>query len=289
MFSRRSIAAGLGAAWIGGGAGLAPTLGAAKATDAGRPPFPSNPWPNGARAAVSLSYDDSLDSQLDHAVAQLEAARVKATFFLTKDNADERINDWVQVARLGHEVGNHTVTHQCDLRLYTPESFERKELRPMEDYLDTHFGQARSHLYAYPCSVTNLGPGGPNEQLARYSALLRKAGLRAARACDGPPNSLGHARLRPYDLRASTPTYDQDDPRLAMSYVRETIRQGAWAVLIFHDILPARTGPGETSMAHHEEILQWLASQPIWNAPMGEVLAYLGNQSGEGSDMRRSR
>lgn len=39
-------------------------------------------WPNGAKAAVVLTYDDALESQLDHAVPALDAAGFKATFFL---------------------------------------------------------------------------------------------------------------------------------------------------------------------------------------------------------------
>ena len=40
-------------------------------------------WPNGARVAVSLSYDDALDSQLDHAVPSLDEHGFKASFYLT--------------------------------------------------------------------------------------------------------------------------------------------------------------------------------------------------------------
>ncbi len=44
------------------------------------PPFA---YPNGAKGAVSLTYDDGLTSQLDHAVPQLDARGLKATFFLS--------------------------------------------------------------------------------------------------------------------------------------------------------------------------------------------------------------
>jgi peptidoglycan/xylan/chitin deacetylase (PgdA/CDA1 family) len=39
-------------------------------------------WPDGAKAAVVLTYDDTLESQLDHVVPALDAAGFKATFFL---------------------------------------------------------------------------------------------------------------------------------------------------------------------------------------------------------------
>ena len=37
-------------------------------------------WPNGARAAVSLSYDDTLNSQLDNAAPVLDKHGIKASF-----------------------------------------------------------------------------------------------------------------------------------------------------------------------------------------------------------------
>src|SRR4051812_24404914 len=40
-------------------------------------------WPSGAEAAVSLTYDDALGSQLRYALPVLDAAGIKATFFLS--------------------------------------------------------------------------------------------------------------------------------------------------------------------------------------------------------------
>lgn len=73
-------------------------------------------WPDGAKAAVSLGYDDALDSQLDNAVPALDRYGLKATFYLTpgQGNLPQRMEEWRQVARNGHELGNHTLFHQCD-------------------------------------------------------------------------------------------------------------------------------------------------------------------------------
>jgi len=72
-------------------------------------------WPNGARTAVSLSYDDALASQLDNAVPALDAHGLKATFYLTvgSEAMRERLDDWRTLAAHGHELGNHTVYHPC--------------------------------------------------------------------------------------------------------------------------------------------------------------------------------
>jgi peptidoglycan/xylan/chitin deacetylase (PgdA/CDA1 family) len=72
-------------------------------------------WPHGARAAVSLAYDDALNSQLDIAVPALNRHGLKASFYLTlsSETAQTRMRDWRKVADQGHELGNHTLFHQC--------------------------------------------------------------------------------------------------------------------------------------------------------------------------------
>ncbi len=78
---------------------------------------PTTPWvwPHQARAAVSLAYDDALDSQLDNAVPSLNRHGLKASFYLTlsSDTVRERLVAWRSVAAQGHELGNHTLFHQC--------------------------------------------------------------------------------------------------------------------------------------------------------------------------------
>lgn len=72
-------------------------------------------WPNGARVAISLSYDDALDSQLDHAIPALNKYDFKASFYLTlaHPSVHTRLAEWRAVAAAGHELGNHTIYHGC--------------------------------------------------------------------------------------------------------------------------------------------------------------------------------
>lgn len=72
-------------------------------------------WPNQYKAAVSLTYDDALDSQLDNAVPSLNKFKIKATFYLiaASPTIKPRLDAWRKVAQQGHELGNHTLFHQC--------------------------------------------------------------------------------------------------------------------------------------------------------------------------------
>lgn len=72
-------------------------------------------WPEGQALAVSLSYDDALDSQLDYALAALDDYELKASFYptLTSPVIAERLDEWRAAAANGHELGNHSVFHAC--------------------------------------------------------------------------------------------------------------------------------------------------------------------------------
>ncbi|MDP5150688.1 polysaccharide deacetylase family protein [Rheinheimera baltica] len=72
-------------------------------------------WPHGAKAAVSLAYDDTLASQLDVAIPALNAYGLKASFYLQLSSPliTARLSEWRAAATQGHELGNHTLFHQC--------------------------------------------------------------------------------------------------------------------------------------------------------------------------------
>ncbi|MDO3380983.1 polysaccharide deacetylase family protein [Gilvimarinus algae] len=72
-------------------------------------------WPNGQKAAVSLSYDDALNSQLDNAIPALEQHNLRGSFYLTlaSDVVSARLGEWRTAAANGHELGNHTLYHPC--------------------------------------------------------------------------------------------------------------------------------------------------------------------------------
>ncbi|MFC4699537.1 polysaccharide deacetylase family protein [Glaciecola siphonariae] len=72
-------------------------------------------WPQGETIAISLSYDDALDSQLDTALPALNQRGLKASFYVvpTSDAFTNRLDEWRMLAAQGHELGNHTLHHAC--------------------------------------------------------------------------------------------------------------------------------------------------------------------------------
>ena len=230
-------------------------------------------WPGGARGAVSLTYDDGLNSQLEYGVPQLQAAGLKATFVLVQQNMEARLADWEHVAQLGHEIGDHTENHPCRLGGFSARGFESAQIAPMERFLDSNFGASSPRVYAYPCGFIGLGRGPAHQRFGRYAEVLNRDFI-AARTTVGPPIDPRLARSQRMHLAGFEPTYDLDTADLAFAYLREAMGRGHWAILIFHDVLPARGGEGQTSAAVHQQILDFIRAQPLWCAPMGDVFRH---------------
>ena len=134
---------------------------------------------SGRQAAIALTYDDALSSQLDIAIPQLDAAGLKGTFFLTGRQVAYRVSDWRAAGQKGHELGNHTVNHPCARASYemppqyASESYSVEvmlaEIRTMNGMLEALDGKT-SHSLATPCEQTLAGG-------QDYLAPLQKAAL----------------------------------------------------------------------------------------------------------------
>ncbi|MFT2092521.1 polysaccharide deacetylase family protein [Paraglaciecola sp. 2405UD69-4] len=85
-------------------------------------------WPNNHKVAISLSYDDALQSQLDNAIPALDQRNLKASFYVVPLSVTfkKRLNDWANLAKNGHELGNHTLFHAC------------KKSKPYRDWVTPH-------------------------------------------------------------------------------------------------------------------------------------------------------
>jgi peptidoglycan/xylan/chitin deacetylase (PgdA/CDA1 family) len=209
-------------------------------------------WPRGY---VSLTYDDGLSSQLDIAAPQLERARFRGTFYLTWDNMKDRAADWAALARRGHELANHSVSHPCDLQDRSVEDFKVREIDPLQRWLRQTEGLKRSRDYAYPCDVTNLGSGTPNQQADTYAHLLQSAGIARARTSEGPPNSLEWAQKAPYRLQALAFGYDTKNASDVADYLAEAVKEERWAILVFHEIGNDNPSDGVISPDAHWQLL----------------------------------
>ncbi|WP_249138309.1 polysaccharide deacetylase family protein [Phenylobacterium montanum] len=216
-------------------------------------------WPNGAKAAVVLTYDDALESQLDHAVPALDAAGFKATFFLAGVKLAD-VERWRAAAAEGHELANHTIFHPCpasssssDRRYtseaYTPESM-LKEIE-QQNVLLTALDGKPTHGFASPCGQTMAGGDDYLEALRTAKLVTYVRGVYTS----------------PDDLRADVGRIDpmhvpsRGFPEgvagaQLIDFAKQAEAGGGMAVYLFHGVGGDYL---QVSDAAHRQLIAWLA------------------------------
>jgi peptidoglycan/xylan/chitin deacetylase (PgdA/CDA1 family) len=166
------------------------------------------PWPNGAKAAVVLSYDDGMDTHLDHAVPDLDAAGCRGTFFLPghSESLAKRLPEWRALAARGHELANHAIFHPC---LRKPASGPEREWVKPEYALESYtVERIRDEIAAM--NTTLLAIDGETVRTLAYNCCDTTAGGSPFRATPTGNSSPGWGRTG----RRSGPTRSSsDDPR----------------------------------------------------------------------------
>jgi len=133
-------------------------------------------WPGDRKAAISLTFDDAMNTHLDQTRPILKRHHLVGTFFVTtgKPEWQNRKTEWQALAAEGNELGNHTVNHPCLLEViephsqdYTPEMMEA-EIRDAAAEIIATTNAHRGLTFAYPCG--NMSFGKPADQ-AKNEAL----------------------------------------------------------------------------------------------------------------------
>lgn len=259
-------------------------------------------WPEGKRAAVSLTYDDGLDGQLKHAVPSLEERGLRGTFFLASfpglDHAWSLPNliseltprhlAWQAVAGRGHELGSHTIHHPCASNgsNFRPEDYDQarmaEELDATISRLERLGGRA-PFSFAYPCAGDRVGIAGGES----YEPLV------AARFFAARSSAVGVQRPEAVDLHRVSQKFGETSGATGeelIDFARAALQNEGWAVFTFHGVGPEATDCNihgfdldacalnylTTESEEHERLLDYLIEQDeIWVAPFGEVARHL--------------
>lgn len=216
-------------------------------------------WPNGAKAAINLAYDDALDSQLDTALPALNQYGFRGSFYLTlsSETVRLRLEEWRAAARLGHELGNHTLFHPCSASLPDREwvvPWNNLDVITVEE-LRQHIVLANSMLHAIDGRVerTMTAPCGDLYAGGEYYIDAVKSGFVAIKSLQGgvTPNM---SNLDPYLVGVVAPVGVSGDELIAI--VKEAAAKGTMANLTFHGIGGDYLA---VSAEAHGQLLQYLA------------------------------
>ncbi len=218
--------------------------------------MPDFPWPENARMALSLTFDDARVSQLETGIPILDEFKIKGTFYLSPNFAEPRLAEWQKAAEDGHEMGNHTMTHPCSggYEFARRNALEDYDLRRMakniddaSNWINGHFGNS-PRTFAYPCGQTFVGRGCSNQS---YVPLVAERFL--AGRCFNHPTPVYPWQV---DL-AQTWSHDADrlSPRAVIEILEDGLKNGLWVVLTGHEIAPDH--PQGISPATLQAIGQW--------------------------------
>jgi peptidoglycan/xylan/chitin deacetylase (PgdA/CDA1 family) len=234
-------------------------------------------WPRGEKAAVSLSYDDALDSQLDTAIPALNRAGLKGSFYLTlaSPTLQRRLADWRAAAAAGHELANHTLFHQCSHR-----GAGREWVKPEQDLDHTSAAQLVAQIrlgntmlqaidgrhertFTAPCG-DRLAAGVDYLPLIRGDFVAIKVGE------GGVPADMGS--LDPHGVTVWAPVGASGAELIA--FVERAAKAGTMANFTFHGI-----GGDYLSVSKqaHEELLAYLAAHRdrYWTDTFINIMTYV--------------
>ncbi len=249
-------------------------------------------WPGDHRCAVSLTYDDGNDSQLQVAAPAMEELGFRGTFYLScgRDDWRERLEPYVLLHQRGHEVGNHTVGHTCSRNFQDGPATGGLEDMTLEDIeadvleAERRLGELfprQSRSFAYPCYMTYVGAGETRQSyvpiIARHFIAGRGYG---EYGFSNSPHNCDLACLW------STPIEHMRGEQI-VGLMDLNLRRGRWLILTMHHIGGARLGTARTEF---EKMLDWLDrhSGEVWVAPVAEIAEYLRDEVQQAAGQREA-
>ncbi len=236
-------------------------------------------WPEGKRAAISLTFDDARFSQVERGLPILDEYGVKATFYVSIEPLEERLDAWKRAAANGHEIGNHSLTHPCSgnfpfigkraLENYTLDIM-RNELEESNNIIERLLG-VRPVSYAYPCGQKYVGRGRDVKSYVPVVAEDFMAGRGWMDEWSNDPGFCDMAQLMAMEL-------DGKDIEQVKQLFDRTLANGGWLVFCGHDI---GEGGRQTTLSSTLKALCEYAQDPangLWLDTVEAVARYILKQ-----------
>lgn len=178
--------------------------------------------------AVSLTFDDGLPCQIEHAIPALNRRNMVGTFFLIQNSpydTEFRAEVWRDAVAKGHEVGSHSVNHIKAVELTHSEAM--KEARESQKFLEGALNTTITS-FAYPYTDVN-----PSVRLAAKRHYKQARGGRVARENKliTPGDGVDLHNLPCVHVDGSS---IQGVPLM----LERVMQQGAWLILMFHGVGP---------------------------------------------------
>ena len=241
-------------------------------------------WPNGRQGAVTLSYDDAIPSHFRSVAPALEEAGLRGTFYIQAGSPgfQQHTDQWRQVARAGHELGNHSLFHPCrkdrpghhtwladdyNLSNYTPKRW-LEEMRMTNLVLYLVDGKTE-RTFGNTCCDNSVGPLDNQTSLETLIPQLFVAARGEFVSKPIDPTQANFANFGHY-------SGDRKSFEQLRNEIETAVRNGQWIFYMFHGV-----GKGTHSLyieaEEHRRLLDYLAANQdrIWTAPAVDVAQYI--------------
>lgn len=241
-------------------------------------------WPEGKKAALSLTWDDARLSQPDVGRALLDKYGIKATFFVVPSAVERKLDAWKATVASGHEIANHSVLHPCSgnfpwarqkaLEDYTLDKM-RLELRDANRRIRELLG-VNMETFAYPCGQKFVGRGVRTQS---YVPVIAGEFLAGRGWMDEAPNDPEYCDL----AQLTGIEMDGKDFKEIEPILKEAAKNGSWVVLGGHEM--GKKGRQTTRLSMLERLLKHLKKRDsdIWVDTMGNVAKYVRARRPAGS------
>lgn len=243
------------------------------------PPAASFSWPKGVRGALSISFDDARESQVDHRSAALfKQYGIRVTYFVSLTNVEKKQDLWRAVAADGHEIGNHSVHHPCSGNFPWIGPGERALENYALERIEAELLEANRSLrqmlgvtpvsYAYPCGLDFVGRG---ENRASYVPVVARHFL-VGRGYRGEyfnnPAFCDLAMVQALGV-------DRDGLTQLKSYADQALATGYWLIFVAHEV-PQHPGGEGLSTGNIAALGEYLQAKPeLWVDTVGTIGAYV--------------
>lgn len=177
------------------------------------------------RPMLSLTFDDGLPCQVDNALPELNARKLRGTFFIIQNSPYGPFQKevWKQAAAQGHEIASHSVDHLKPAE--ASEEKARQDVLGCKGFLEWELG-IPVNSYAYP--YTHVTPWVRDEAVKNYK---QARGGRVAREDKFivPGDGVDMYNLPCHHVGKNTAPFLDE-------WLAEAIRRKAWTILMFHAI-----------------------------------------------------
>jgi peptidoglycan-N-acetylglucosamine deacetylase len=253
-----------------------------QAQPAAPPPAAGIAWPNGARMALSLSFDDGRASQVDAGLPVFARHGAKVTLYVVPSAVERKLDGWKAAVAGGNEIGSHSLTHSCsgNFPFARQKALEEHSIPRMREELVESNQRIAALLgvtprtFAYPCGQTFVGRGRDTQSYVPVVAELYLAGRGWLDEAANDPAFVDLAQTLGVEM-------DGKDFAHIRPLLDEASARGAWLVLAGHDI--GADGRQTTRIAMLDELLAYVKdpAHGVWLATVGEAAAYIAARRGD--------